>query len=374
MLRKRFREFAEKELKPIAAILDKTQTYPREQIRKMGEMGLMAINVPTELGGANWDNLTYAIATEEISRGCASTAVVMGANNSLYLGTILRYGNEAQKKKYIPPFTKGEKVGCFALTEPGNGSDAGAASTTAVLEGDHYRINGTKGFISNACEAEAAILFATVDKSRRNKGISAFIVPIPTPGLSVGRKDGKMGIRASSTAQLIFDDCLIPKENRLGEEGAGFKIAMEILDTGRIGAAGQAMGIAQAALDCALDYCAQRQSSTQPLHHFQAIQMKLADMEVRLQAARLLTWRAAMMKDAGLKFTKEAAVAKLAASETATFVTHQAIQILGDVGCTTDMPAERHYRDTRVIEIYDGTSEILRIVIAHSLLKERGII
>lgn len=374
MLRKTFREFAEKELKPIAGILDKEQMYPREQIRKMGEMGLMAINVPTELGGANWDCLAYAIAAEEIARGCASTAVVMGANNSLYLGTLLKYGNEAQKKKYIPPFTKGEKVGCFALTEPGNGSDAGAASTTAVLEGDHYRINGTKAWISNACEAEAAIVFATVDKSKKNKGISAFIVPMPTPGLSVGRKDDKMGIRASSTAELTFEDCLVPKENRLSEDGAGFKIAMGVLDTGRVGAAGQAVGIAQAALDCALDYCAKRRSSAQPLHQFQAIQMKLADMEVRLQSARLLTWRAAMLKDAGLKFTKEAAVAKLAASEMATFVTHQAIQILGAAGCVTDMPAERHYRDTRVIEIYDGTSEILRIVIALSLLKERGIV
>ncbi|XP_077532100.1 short-chain specific acyl-CoA dehydrogenase, mitochondrial-like [Haemaphysalis longicornis] len=373
MLRKTCREFAEKELKPIAGALDKEHRYPREQIRKMGEMGLMGVVVPTELGGAGMDYLSYALAGEEIGRGCAGTAVVMLAHNSLYLGPLLQYGTDAQKRKFIPPFTKGEKVGCFALSEPGNGSDAGASSATAVLEGDHYRINGTKAWISNAHQAEAAILFATVDKSKKHKGINAFIVPMPTPGLSLGKNEDKLGVRASSTAQLIFEDCLIPKENRLGKDGAGFNIAMEVLDAGRIGAAAQALGIAQAALECALEYSGKRKAFNQPLHQFQAIQMKLADMEVRIQSARLLTWRAAMLKDAGRRCTKEAAMAKLAASETATFVTHQAMQVLGGMGYVTDMPAERHYRDARITEIYEGTSEIHRIVIALNLLKEYGI-
>ncbi|KAH9382919.1 hypothetical protein HPB48_023549 [Haemaphysalis longicornis] len=273
MLRKTCREFAEKELKPIAGILDKEHRYPGEQIRKLGEMGLMAVYMPTELGGAGLDYLAYAIAMEEISRGCASTGVIMSVNNSLYLGAIHMYGNEAQKKKYITPFTNGDKVGCFALSEPGNGSDAGAASTNAVLEGDQYRINGTKAWISNSYEAEATILFATVDKSKKHKGINAFIVPMPSAGLSLGKKEDKLGIRATSTAQLIFEDCLVPKENRLGEDGAGFKIAMGILDAGRIGVAGQALGIAQAALDCALEYSGKRQAFNQPLHQFQAIQV-----------------------------------------------------------------------------------------------------
>ncbi|XP_077534022.1 short-chain specific acyl-CoA dehydrogenase, mitochondrial-like isoform X1 [Haemaphysalis longicornis] len=374
MLRKTCREFAEKELKPIAGVLDKEHRYPREPIRKLGEMGLMAVAVPTELGGAGLDYLAYAIGMEEIARGCASTAVVMSVNNSLYLGAILKFGTEAQKQKFIPPFTTGEKIGCFALTEPGNGSDAGAALTTAVLEGDHYRINGTKAWITSAYEGEAVIVMATVDKSKKHKGINAFIVPMPTPGLSLGKKEDKLGIRASSTANLIFEDCLVPKENRLGEDGAGFKIAMSVLDSGRIGIAGQALGIAQAALECALEYSGKRKAFNQPLHQFQAIQMKLADMEVRLQSARLLTWRAAMLKDAGAKFTKEAAMAKLAASEAATFVTHQALQILGGMGYVTDMPAERHYRDARITEIYEGTSEVQRIVIASNLLKEHGIL
>ncbi|XP_077509914.1 activator-recruited cofactor subunit 42 isoform X2 [Amblyomma americanum] len=337
-------------------------------------MGLMAVAVPQELGGAGLDYLAYAIGMEEISRGCASTGVVMSVNNSLYLGGILKYGTEEQKQKFIPPFTTGEKVGCFALSEPGNGSDAGAASTTAVLEGDHYRLNGTKAWITSAYEGEAAIVMATIDKSKKHKGINAFIVPMPSPGLSLGKKEDKLGIRGSSTAQLIFEDCLVPKENRLGEDGAGFKIAMSVLDSGRIGIAGQALGIGQAALECALEYSGKRESFNQPLHKFQAIQMKLADMEVRLQSARLLTWRAAMLKDAGLKFTKEAAMAKLAASETATFVAHQALQILGGMGYVTDMPAERHYRDARITEIYEGTSEVQRIVIASNLLKEHGIV
>lgn len=334
----------------------------------------MAVAVPSELGGAGLDYLAYAIAMEEISRGCASTGVVMSVNNSLFLGAILKYGSDEQKEKFVRPFCTGERVGCFALSEPGNGSDAGAAATTAVLEGNHWKINGTKAWITSSYEAEAAVVMATSDKSKKHKGISAFIVPMPTHGLSLGKKEEKLGIRASSTAYLIFEDCLVPKENRLGEDGMGFKIAMSVLDAGRIGIAGQALGIGQAALECALEYSGRRQAFGQPLHQFQAVQLKLADMETRLQSARLLTWRAAMMKDAGMKFTKEAAMAKLAASEAATFVAHQAIQILGGMGYVTEMPAERHYRDARVTEIYEGTSEVQRIVIASNLLKEYGIV
>ncbi|KAG0418318.1 hypothetical protein HPB47_004957 [Ixodes persulcatus] len=327
-------------------------------IRRLGEMGLMAVAVPTELGGAGLDYLAYAIGMEEISRGCASTGVVMSVNNSLFLGAVLKYGTEAQKEKFIRPFTTGERVGCFALSEPvlfetevnclhschfqGTVVTLEQPPTTAVLEGDHYRINGTKAWITSAHEGEAAVVMATVDKSKKHKGISAFLVPMPTQGLTLGKKEEKLGIRASSTSYLIFEDCLIPKEYRLGDEGMGFKIAMSVLDSGRIGIAGQALGIGQAALECALEYSGKRQSFGQNLHSFQAIQ--------------------------------EAAMAKLAASEAATYVSHQAIQILGGMGYVTDMPAERHYRDARITEIYEGTSEVQRLVIANNLLKEYGIV
>lgn len=307
---------------------------------------------------------------EEISRGCASTGVVMSVNNSLYLGPLLKFGTDEQKEQWLTPFCSGERVGCFALSEPDNGSDAGAAKTTAMLDGDHWVLNGTKAWITNGYEAEAAVVFATTDKSKKHKGISAFIVPKPTEGLSLGKKEDKLGIRASSTCSLIFDNCHIPKKNLLGEPGLGFKIAMGTLDAGRIGIAGQALGIAQAALECAIDYSQKRFAFNQPLSSLQAIQMKLADMEVKLESARLLTWKAAMLKDAGQNFIKEAAMAKLAASEAATSISHQCIQILGGMGYVTDMPAERHYRDARITEIYEGTSEVQRIVIAGRLLKE----
>ncbi|XP_001376623.2 short-chain specific acyl-CoA dehydrogenase, mitochondrial [Monodelphis domestica] len=369
MLRQTCRDFAQKELIPIAGQLDKEHCFPGAQIKKMGALGLLAMAVPEEFNGAGLDYLAYAIALEEISRGCASTGVIMSVNNSLYLGPILSFGSQEQKQKWISPFTSGDKIGCFALSEPGNGSDAGAASTTAQLDGDSWVLNGTKAWITNSWEASAAVVFATSSKSLKHKGITAFLVPMPTPGLSLGKKEDKMGIRASSTANLIFEDCRIPKDNVLGGTGTGFKIAMQTLDMGRIGIAAQALGIAQAALDCAVDYAEKRMAFGSPLTKLQSIQFKLADMALALESARLLTWRAAMLKDNQKPFSKEAAMAKLAASEAATQIAHQAIQILGGMGYVTEMPAERHYRDARITEIYEGTSEIQRLVIAGHLLK-----
>ncbi|XP_041058747.1 short-chain specific acyl-CoA dehydrogenase, mitochondrial isoform X2 [Carcharodon carcharias] len=319
LLRDTCRGFAEKELTPVAAQLDREHKFPAEQ--------------------------------------------------SLYLGPILKFGSEEQKHKWITPFTDGNKIGCFGLSEPGNGSDASAASTTARLDGDHWILNGTKAWITNGWDASAAVVFATTDKSLKHKGISAFLVPMPTQGLSLGKKEDKLGIRASSTTNLIFEDCRLPKDNILGEPGFGFKIAMQTLDSGRIGIASQALGIAQAALDCAVDYAEKRMAFGSPISKLQAIQFKLADMGLALESARLLTWRAAMLKDNGKSYTKEAAMAKLAASEAATSIAHKAMQILGGMGYVTDMAAERHYRDARITEIYEGTSEIQRLVIANQLLK-----
>ncbi|XP_038619559.1 short-chain specific acyl-CoA dehydrogenase, mitochondrial [Tachyglossus aculeatus] len=369
MLRQTCRDFAEKELVPIAAQLDKEHRFPAAQVKKMGELGLLAMDVPEEFNGAGLDYLAYSIAMEEISRGCASTGVIMSVNNSLYLGPILKFGTKEQKQQWIAPFTSGDKIGSFALSEPGNGSDAGAASTTARAEGDSWVLNGTKAWITNAWDASATVVFATTDKALKHKGITAFLVPMPTPGLSLGKKEDKLGIRASSTANLIFEDCRIPRHHVLGELGQGFKIAMQTLDMGRIGIASQALGIAQAALDCAVDYAEKRVAFGAPLTKLQGIQFKLADMALALESARLLTWRAAMLKDNGKPYGKEAAMAKLAASEAATSIAHQAIQVLGGMGYVTEMPAERHYRDARITEIYEGTSEIQRLVIAGHLLK-----
>lgn len=338
----------------------------------MGELGLMAIAIPEALGGTGLDYMAYAIALEEISRGCASAGVIMSVNNSLYLGPIDKFGTAEQKEKYILPFTDGSKVGCFALSEPGNGSDAGAASTTAKLEDNNYRINGTKCWITNAYEAKGIVLFATTDKTQKHKGISAVLVDSPAVGLEIGKKEDKLGIRASSTCSLMFEDCQVPTKNILGEPGMGFKIAMMTLDGGRIGIASQALGIAQASLDCALEYASKRMAFGKPIVKLQAIQQKIADMALRTESARLLTWRAAYAKDSGKNYTKEAAMAKLAASEAATFCSHQCIQILGGMGYVSDMPAERHYRDARITEIYEGTSEIQRLVIAGNIIKEYG--
>lgn len=372
MLHKTCRDFADTELKPLAAKFDREHLYPKEQIRKMGELGLMAIDVPENLGGSGLDYLAYCIAMEEISRACASAGVIMSVNNSLYLGPILKFGTEKQKEAFILPFAAGKRIGCFALSEPGNGSDAGAASTVAQPNDGGWTLNGTKSWITNGYEAEASVVFATTDRYKKHKGISAFIVPKPATGLSLGKKEDKLGIRGSSTCSLIFENCNIPKDNLLGEPGSGFKIAMMALDAGRIGIASQALGIAQAALDCAVEYASTRNAFGSPILKLQAIQTKIADMALQIESARLLTWRAAALKDSGKPFSKEAAMAKLAASEAATFSAHQCIQVLGGMGYVTDMPAERHYRDARITEIYEGTSEIQRLVIASNIIKEYG--
>ncbi|KAL7648937.1 UNVERIFIED_CONTAM: hypothetical protein RMT77_000872 [Armadillidium vulgare] len=371
MLKKTCRDFADSELKPVAGIFDKNCCFPKEQVKKVGDLGLMAITLPEKYGGSGLDYLSYAIAVEEISRGCPSIGGTISLNNTLFLSPILNFGNEEQKEKWILPFTNGEKIGCFSLSEPDNGSDSGAASTTASFKEDgSYSLNGTKAWVSNGYEAEAGIVFCATDKSLKHKGISCFIFPLPTDGLSLGKKEDKMGVKAVSVCNLIFDDCTLPKENLLGNLGMGFKIAMMSLDAGRIGVAAQALGIAQAAFECAIDYAGKRQAFGKPILKMQTIQQKIADMGLRIESARLLTYKAAALKDEGKPFTKFSAMAKLAASETATYVSHQAIQILGGMGYVSDMPAERHYRDARVTEIYEGTSEIQRLVIAETLIKE----
>lgn len=362
--------FAEKELTPIASDIDKHHKFPEEQIKAMASLGLMGMMVDEQWGGSGLDYMSYAIAMEEISRGCASAGVIMSVNNSLYCAPVKQWANDEQKEMFLKPVASGEKLGCFMLTEPGNGSDAGAASTTATDGGDCWIINGTKAWITNAYEASYGLLLATTDKSLKHKGISAFVVDMKTPGVSLGKKEDKLGIRGSSTAAVIFEDCRIPKNSLIGPPGAGFKVAMGTLDGGRIGIAAQALGIAQASLDCATAYALERKAFGTSISNMYAIQEKLADMSTKTSASRLLTWNAAMHADNGLPFTKEAAQAKLMASETATFCSHQAIQVLGGMGYVSDMPAERHYRDARITEIYEGTSEIQRLVIAGQVLKE----
>ena len=330
----------------------------------------MGINVSDDYEGSGLDALSYAIAMEEISRGCASVGVIMSAHNSLYLYPLDTFGSPELKEEWVKPFATGEKIGCFGLSEPGNGSDAGAASTTAVLDGNDYIINGTKAWITNAYESSAAIVFATTDKSLKHKGISAFLVPLDSEGFSLGAKEDKLGIRASSTANLIFDNVRIPSSYMIGEPGMGFKIAMQTLDGGRIGVAGQALGIASASIDVAVKYALEREAFGSPIASLQSIQNKISQMVVARDAARLLTWRAAQLKDAGERYTREAAIAKLTASEAATMCAHQSIQVLGGMGYVSDMPAERHYRDARITEIYEGTSEIQHLVIANDVLKE----
>ncbi|ACI65058.1 acyl-coa dehydrogenase [Thalassiosira pseudonana CCMP1335] len=371
------RKFADEELAPHAGEWDKKHEFPTEAVDKLAELGLMGINVDTDHNGSELDALSYAIAMEEISRGCASVGVIMSAHNSLYLYPVDTFGSDELRERFVTPYTGHERsddgrlnIGCFGLSEPGNGSDAGAASTTATLDGEEWVINGTKAWITNAYESEAAVVFATTDKSLKHKGISAFVVPTNLPGFSLGAKEDKLGIRASSTANLIMENVRIPKSNLIGELGQGFKIAMQTLDGGRIGVAGQALGIASASIDCAVKYALERNAFGKPIAELQSIQNKISAMVVARDSARLLTWRAAQLKDNKERYTREAAMAKLAASEAATMCSHQAIQILGGMGYVTEMPAERHYRDARITEIYEGTSEIQHLVIAGDVLKE----
>lgn len=368
MLRDSVRTFAKEKLWPIAARLDETGEFPKSQIAEMAEMGLLGVAVPAEYGGAGMDNMAYAIAMEEISAGCASSGVIMSVNNSLVCDPIMKFGTEAQKQKWLPKLAPGQILGCFGLSEPGTGSDAAAQSTVAVKDGQGWVINGAKNFITNGAEASVCVLFAMGDKSKGVKGINAYLVPADTRGYTVGKHENKLGIRASSTTQIILDDVRVPADAMLGKEGDGFKIAMSTLDGGRIGIAAQALGIARAAFDGARAYALERKAFGKPIADLQAIQFMLADMATQIDAARLLIWRAAALKDKGVKFGPEAAMAKLYASEMAGRVTTKALQVYGGYGYCKDYPAERHFRDARITEIYEGTSEIQRLVIARSVL------
>jgi butyryl-CoA dehydrogenase len=364
------RDFAARELAPNARRWDEHHEFPREAVKKMGELGLMGIAVPAELGGAGMDNVCYALAAEEISRGCAGTGVIMSVNNSLYCDPVMKYGTEEQKKEFLAPFASGEKLGAYALTEPQSGSDAAETKTVAVARGDEYVLDGSKNFITNGPQADVILVFAMTDKAKRHKGISAFLVPTSTPGFSRGKADDKVGIRASGSCPLFFDGCAIPKRCRLGGEGDGFKIAMGTLDGGRIGIAAQALGIARAGYELALAYAKERKAFGQPISQFQAIQFMLADMATELDAARLLVWRAAWLKDQGVRHSTESAMAKLYASEMCERVTSKGIQIHGGYGYVKEYDAERHWRDSRITQIYEGTSEIQRLVISAGVLKD----
>jgi butyryl-CoA dehydrogenase len=363
------REFADQELRPNARKWDAEHHYPAEAVKKLAEMGLLSVAVPTEWGGAGMDSVSYALAMEEISRGCAGTGVIMSVNNSLYCDPVLKFGTDQQRSEWLAPFARGEKLGCFALTEPMSGSDAAEMRTAAVRKGDAYVLSGTKNFITNGPQADAVLVFAMTDRSKGHKGITAFLVPTGAKGLVRGKPDDKVGIRASGSCSLFFEDVAVPAKDRLGQEGDGFKVAMATLDGGRIGIAAQALGIARAAFEEARDYAKERKAFGQPIAGFQAIQFMLADMATEIDAARLLIWRAASLKDRGVRFSSEAAMAKLYASEMAERVTSRAIQIHGGYGYTRDFDVERHWRDSRITEIYEGTSEIQRVVISANLLK-----
>jgi len=362
------RDFATNELQPVAAQVDEEEKFPAENMRKMAELGLMGVSYPEELGGSGGDSVHMVIATEEIARACAATSTIYLATVSLAGYPIYLFGNEEQKRRFVTPLVKGHKLACFALTETGAGSDAGAIQTTATLRGDHYVLDGTKIFITNGAEADIAVVFATANKSMRHRGIIALIVEKGTPGFSVGKKERKLGVRGSSTAELVFEGCQVPVGNRLGEEGGGFKVAMGAIDASRINVAAQAVGIARAGLEASLAYAHDRQQFGRPISDFQAVQWMLADMATQVDAARLLAYRAALLKNQGLPYLKEAAMAKLFAAETAMSVTTKAVQIHGGYGYIKDYPVERYFRDAKITEIYEGTSEMQRMTIAKQLI------
>jgi butyryl-CoA dehydrogenase len=370
MIRDTARELAAKEILPKAADIDRQHRYPKEVVARLAELGLMGVAVPQEWGGAGMDTVSYALALEEISRACASTGTIMSVNNSLVCDPLLRFGSDAQKKTWLLPLASGQKLGCFALSEPDAGSDAASLKTTARKQGDAWVLSGTKNFITNGPVADLAIVFAVTQPGQGNKGISAFLVPTGTPGLALGRPDDKLGIRGAPSSQMFFTDCAIPADALLGAEGQGFKVAMSTLDGGRIGIAAQAVGIARAAFEDAARYSLERKTFGQPISSHQAIQFKLADMCTEIDAARLLVWRAAVKKDGGERFTTDASMAKVFASEVANRAAKEAVQIFGGYGYLTDFPVERHFRDAKITEIYEGTSEIQRLVIASSLLRD----
>ena len=363
------RGFAEKKLKPRAEEFDSEGKMDAAILKEMGELGLMGISLPEQYGGGGMDAISYVIAVEELSKGCASHAAVVPLHNSLYGYPIIEFGTEAQKQKYLPGICGGDQIGAFALSEPGAGSDAASVTTTYTKKADGFVINGTKIFITMGAMADSVIVFAISKKGAGPKGISAFMVDKGTAGFDIGTIEKKMGLKASPTTELVFNDCLIPSENLLGEEGKGFRIAMSTLDGGRISCGAMAVGIAQSAFDIAIEYARQREQFGQPISSFQAIQFHLADMSIMIENARNMVYKAAWMKDQGKPYTLQAAQAKVYASEISTIVTHKAIQVLGGYGYIRDYQVERMYRDARVTELFEGTSEIQRLVIARNLLK-----
>ncbi|MGH9708842.1 MAG: acyl-CoA dehydrogenase [Candidatus Acidiferrales bacterium] len=369
LLQRSVREFAEAEVKPHARENDETGRYPREIFRQAAELGLTGVAIPENYGGAGMDHISYSIVIEEISRACASTGVILSVQNSLYCDPVYRFGTEEQKRKFLVPYARGEKIGCYALTEPQAGSNAAALTTKAVRRGDRYVINGTKAWITNGGAADAAIVYVNTQPEKGEKGITALVVEKGTPGFSVGKEEKKLGIHATACTELVFTDCEVPEGNRIGAEGEGYKVALSTLDGGRIGIAAQATGIAQSAFEAALSYAQQRQAFGHPISDFQAIQFMLADMATEIDAARLLVRRAAWKQDSGARFSMEASIAKLFSSEMSTRVAHKAIQIHGGYGYSQEYPVERAYRDARITEIYEGTSEIQRLVIAAWVLK-----
>lgn len=368
MMRDMLRSFAQEQLAPHAASWDKHATFPAQALRRLGELGVCGVVVPEIWGGAGLDYVSLAVALEEIAAGDGATSTIISVQNSVVCGPILAFGNDAQKSKYLSKLSRGEWLGCFCLTEPHAGSDAAALSTRAVREGDRWRIDGVKQFITTGSHAQVALVFAVTDAAAGKKGISAFIVPTDTPGFQVARVEDKLGQRASDTAQIVFDACYVPAENLLGHEGQGYRIALANLEAGRIGIAAQAVGMARSALDAALDYAQQRESFGKPLIAHQAISFRLADMATQVAVARQMVWHAACLRDAGEPCLKQASMAKLFASEMAERVCSDAIQIHGGYGYVTDFPVERIYRDVRVCQIYEGTSDIQRMVIARELI------
>jgi len=372
MIRDAAREFAQNEIAPVAAEFDESGEFPRETIKKMGEMGFMGIEIPEEYGGAGMDALAYVLALEEICKADASHGVIMSVNNSLYSHGIMKFGTEEQKKKFITPIASGKAIGAYSLTEPQSGSDAGTMKSRAVRDGDHYVLNGRKSWVTSGPVADYFVVFMMTDPDKKQKGVSAFLVEGNTTGLTRGKKEPKLGIRASATSEIIFEDCRVPVENLLGKEGEGFKIAMTVLDAGRIGIATQALGIAEAAYEAARQYAVEREAFGQPIGAFQGTGFKIADMKTRIEASRLLIYNAALAKtkskETGARYSLEASMAKLFASETAMYIAHQAVQIHGGMGYSRELPIERYFRDAKITEIYEGTSEIQRLVISRSEL------
>jgi alkylation response protein AidB-like acyl-CoA dehydrogenase len=371
LLRQTVREFAQAEISPVAGDLEKNEEFPAEIIRKLGELGIMGMSIPEEFGGAGYGSLSTAIVLEEIAAACASTAVTVSVHNTASSGPISRFGNSNQRKQYLPGMATGEVIGGFALTEPSAGSDAGAIKARAVKDGNHYVLTGTKSWITNAVVGGVFVVFALTDPTRASKSISAFIVEPGMAGFSFGKAEDKLGLRASTTGEVILEGCRVPAENLLGEEGMGLKIALTTLDGGRIGISAQAIGIARAAYRASLEHSKNREAFGAPLSKLQAIQNKLADMAVQLDAARLLTYRAAWLIDSGAKqFTREASEAKLYSTEMANRICYEALQIFGGYGYSKEYPIERYYRDVRVTTLYEGTSEIQRLVIARRLIAQ----